>query len=168
MSRWHGAGPWLIVARARLNGQRSGQPVRATPAGHGRREVLRPCLVHSAFGAYMKTFYLIDGHAQLFRAYYAPFRDLTSPTGEPVKAVYVFTQLLLNLLKNIKPDYLAVAFDVSDSTTLRKGWFPEYKANRDRSPEDLQIQYERIRQVIEALELPVFELEGYEADDVIA
>ncbi|HET8985419.1 MAG TPA: 5'-3' exonuclease H3TH domain-containing protein, partial [Trueperaceae bacterium] len=116
----------------------------------------------------MKTFYLIDGHAQLFRAYYAPFRDLTSPTGEPVKAVYVFTQLLLNLLKNIKPDYLAVAFDVSDSTTLRKGWYPEYKANRDRSPEDLQVQYERIRQVIEALELPVFELEGYEADDVIA
>jgi len=116
----------------------------------------------------MKTFYLIDGHAQLFRAYYAPFRDLTSPTGEPVKAVYVFTQLLLNLLKNIKPDYLAVAFDVSDSTTLRRGWFPEYKANRDKSPEDLQVQYERIRQVIEALELPVFEVEGYEADDVIA
>ena len=47
----------------------------------------------------MKTFYLIDGHAQLFRAYYAPFRDLTSPSGEPVKAVYVFTQLLLNLLR---------------------------------------------------------------------
>ena len=116
----------------------------------------------------MKTFYIIDGHAQLFRAYYAPFRDLTSPSGEPVKAVYVFTQLLLNLLKNIRPDYVAVAFDVSDSTTLRKGWYPEYKANRDASPEDLHVQYQRIRQVVEALELPVFELEGYEADDVIA
>ncbi len=116
----------------------------------------------------MKTFYLIDGHAQLFRAYYAPFRDLTSPTGEPVKAVYVFTQLLLNVMRNERPDYLAIAFDVSDSTTLRKGWYPDYKANRDRSPEDLQGQYERIREVIDAMRLPVFELEGYEADDLIA
>lgn len=116
----------------------------------------------------MKTFYLIDGHAQLFRAYYAPFRDLTSPTGEPVKAVYVFTQMLLNIMRNERPDYLAIAFDVSDSTTHRKGWYPDYKANRDRSPEDLQGQYERIREVISAMRLPVFELEGYEADDLIA
>lgn len=116
----------------------------------------------------MKTFYLIDGHAQLFRAYYAPFRDLTSPTGENVKAVYVFTQMLLNLLKNVKPDYLAVAFDVSDSTTHRKGWFPEYKANREASPEDLHGQFLRIRQIVGALRLPIFELEGYEADDLIA
>ncbi len=116
----------------------------------------------------MKTFYVIDGHAQLFRAYYAPFRDLTSPTGEPVKAVYVFTQMLLNIVRNERPDYLAVTFDVSDSSTLRKGFYPEYKANRDRSPEDLQVQYERIREVIDALKLPVFELEGYEADDLIA
>lgn len=69
----------------------------------------------------MKTFYVIDGHAQLFRAYYAPFRDLTSPKGEPVKAVYVFTQMLLNIVRNERPDYLAVTFDVSDSSTLRKG-----------------------------------------------
>ena len=116
----------------------------------------------------MKTFYLIDGHAQLFRAYYAPFRDLTSPGGEPVKAVYVFTQMLLNIVRNERPDYLAVAFDVSDATTLRKGFYPEYKANRERSPEDLQVQYERIREVIDAFGLPVFELEGYEADDLIA
>ncbi len=116
----------------------------------------------------MKTFYLIDGHAQLFRAYYAPFRDLTSPTGEPVKAVYVFTQMLLNIVRNERPDYLAVAFDVSDSSTLRKGFYPEYKANRERSPEDLQVQYERIREVIAGFGLPVFELEGYEADDLIA
>lgn len=116
----------------------------------------------------LKTFYLIDGHAQLFRAYYAPFRDLTSPTGEPVKAVYVFTQMLLNLLRNAKPDYVAIAFDVSDSSTHRKSWFPEYKENRDASPEDLHQQFLRIRQVVEALGLPIFELEGYEADDVIA
>ncbi len=116
----------------------------------------------------MKKFYLIDGHAQLFRAYYAPFRDLTSPTGEPVKAVYVFTQMLLNVLRTEKPDYVAVAFDVSDATTHRKGWYPEYKANRDRSPEDLQQQFLRVREVIQALGIPTFEVEGYEADDLIA
>jgi len=117
---------------------------------------------------FVKKFYLIDGHAQLFRAYYAPFRDLTSPAGEPVKAVYVFTQMLLNVLRTEKPDYVAIAFDVSDSTTLRKGWYPEYKANRDRSPEDLHQQFMRVREVIEALAIPTFELEGYEADDIIA
>jgi DNA polymerase I len=68
----------------------------------------------------VRTFYLIDGHAQLFRAYYAPFRPLTSPSGESVKAVYVFTQMLLNVLGKERPDYLAIAFDVSDETTLRR------------------------------------------------
>ena len=116
----------------------------------------------------MKTFYLIDGHAQLFRAYYAPFRPLTSPSGEPVKAVYVFTQLLLSILLKERPDYLAVAFDVSDATTHRKGWFPEYKEHREAAPEDLAPQFRRVRQVLEALGVPVFEREGYEADDVIA
>ena len=116
----------------------------------------------------MKTFYLIDGHAQLFRAYYAPFRPLTSPSGEPVKAVYVFTQMLLSLLRDAQPDYLAVAFDVSDGTTHRKQWYPAYKENRDESPEDLAPQFARVRQVVEALGVPIFELEGYEADDVIA
>lgn len=116
----------------------------------------------------MKTFYLIDGHAQLFRAYYAPFRPLTSPSGEPVKAVYVFTQMLLSLLRDASPEYLAVAFDVSDGTTLRKQWYPEYKENRDAAPEDLAPQFARVRQVVEALGVPIFELEGYEADDVIA
>ena len=115
----------------------------------------------------MKTFYLIDGHAQLFRAYYAPFRDLTSPAGEPVKAVYVFTQMLLNVLRTEKPDYVAVAFDVSDATTHRKSWYPEYKANRDRSPEDLHQQFLRVREVIGALGIPTFELE-VQAGDLIA
>jgi len=116
----------------------------------------------------VKSFYLIDGHAQLFRAYYAPFRPLTSPSGEPVKAVYVFTQLLLSILLKERPEYFAVAFDVSDSTTLRKGWYPAYKEHREESPEDLAPQYRRVRAVLEALGVPVFEREGYEADDVIA
>jgi DNA polymerase I len=116
----------------------------------------------------VKTFYLIDGHAQLFRAYYAPFRPLTSPSGEPVKAVYVFTQLLLSILLKERPDYLAVAFDVSDATTKRKAWFPEYKEHREAAPEDLAPQFRRVREVLQALGVPVFEREGYEADDLIA
>ena len=116
----------------------------------------------------MKTFYLIDGHAQIFRAYYAPLGQLTSPTGEPTKAVFIFTQMILSILGDRKPDYLAVALDVSDETTERKRIFPEYKANRDESPEDLSQQVARIIQILEALEIPVYQLEGYEADDMIA
>lgn len=116
----------------------------------------------------MKKFYLIDGHAQLFRAYYAPFRELTSPTGESVKAVHVFTQMILSILRNEQPDYIAVAFDVSDATTHRKSWYPEYKANRDATPEDLRSQFTRVREVLSALNIATFALEGYEADDLIA
>jgi DNA polymerase I len=116
----------------------------------------------------VRTFYLIDGHAQLFRAYYAPFRPLTSPSGEPVKAVYVFTQMLLNLLTKERPDYLAVAFDVSDETTRRKALYPAYKAQREVAPDDLHPQFERAVQVIRAMGIPIFEVEGFEADDVIA
>lgn len=115
-----------------------------------------------------KTFYLIDGHAQLFRAYYAPFRQLTAPDGEPVKAVYIFTQLLLNILTKVKPDYFAIAFDVATKDTFRAEVYPKYKANRDAAPEDLLQQFLKVRKLIEVLEIPVFEIEGFEADDVIA
>jgi DNA polymerase-1 len=65
-----------------------------------------------------KTFYIIDGHAQIYRAYFAPFRDLTSPTGEPTRATFVFTQMLLNLVENRKPDYLAMVIDDASETAL--------------------------------------------------
>jgi DNA polymerase I len=119
-------------------------------------------------GGAVRTFYLIDGHAQLFRAYYAPFRPLTSPSGESVKAVYVFTQMLLNLLSKERPDYLAVAFDVSDETTERKAFYPAYKAQREAAPDDLHTQFTRAVQVIEAMGIPIFKVDGFEADDVIA
>ena len=116
----------------------------------------------------MKTFYLLDGHAQVFRAYYAPFRPLTSPAGEPVKAVHVFTQLLLNIILKEKPDYLAIAFDVADATTERARDYPEYKAQREAAPEDLAPQFQRVFEVIAAMHIPVFMVDGQEADDVIA
>ena len=115
----------------------------------------------------MKTFYLLDGHAQMFRAYYAPFRELTTPDGRNVKAAYVFTQLLLSLLQK-EPEYFAVAFDVSDETTFRKDEYDDYKANREASPEDLREQFLLVRSVLDAMGVRVFEREGFEADDLIA
>jgi DNA polymerase I len=116
----------------------------------------------------VRTFYLIDGYAQLFRAYYAPFRPLSSPSGESVKAVYVFTQMLLSILQKERPDFLAIAFDVSDETTERKAFYPEYKAHREAAPDDLHTQFARAVQVIEAMRVPIFRVDGHEADDVIA
>ena len=116
----------------------------------------------------MKTFYLLDGHAQVFRAYYAPFRPLTSPSGEPVKAVHVFTQLLLNLIHKERPDYLAIAFDVADATTERRIDFADYKAQREEAPDDLGPQFQRVFEVVAAMGIPVFMVNGQEADDVIA
>lgn len=115
----------------------------------------------------MKTFYLLDGHAQMFRAYFAPFRELSAPDGRNVKAVYVFTQLLLTLLGK-RPEYVAVAFDVADETTFRKDEFEPYKAHREASPEDLHAQFDLVFDVLDAMGIAVLRKEGFEADDVIA
>jgi DNA polymerase I len=115
-----------------------------------------------------KTFYIIDGHAQIFRAYFAPFRDLSSPTGEPTKATYVFTQWLLNLIDVRKPQYLAMAIDTGDESVFRKEIFPEYKANREPPPADFHPQEKKILQIVGDLGIPIFVKPGYEADDLIA
>ena len=117
----------------------------------------------------MKTLYVVDGHAQIFRAYYAPFSAaLSSPDGEPTKATFLFTQVLLNLLRDQKPDYLAVALDYGDDSTERKAFYPEYKANRDAAPEDLAPQVQRIVEILGVLGIPAFSIRGQEADDIIA
>jgi DNA polymerase-1 len=115
-----------------------------------------------------KTLYLIDGHAQIYRAYYAPFGALTSPSGEPTRAVHVFMQMLLNLLRDRRPDYLAMTMDVSDETVFRVDIDPTYKANRQASPEDLGPQIERIVSILQAMKIPILRQQGFEADDLIA
>lgn len=115
-----------------------------------------------------RTCYLIDGHAQIFRAYYAPFPALSSPTGEPTKATHVFCQMLLSIMRDRKPDYLAMVLDVSDSTVFRREIYPQYKAQRDETPEDLPAQAERIVSIVEAIGIPVLRKEGFEADDILA
>jgi len=115
-----------------------------------------------------RSFYIIDGHAQIYRSYYAPFRPLTSPAGEPTRATYVFISTLFNLLRERKPDYLAMVLDVSDATVFRCDIYPEYKAHRDPPPEDLPVQAERIVKIVEGLGIPILRQEGFEADDLMA
>ena len=115
-----------------------------------------------------KTFYIIDGHAQIYRAYFAPFRDLTSPTGEPTKATFVFTQMLINLVEKRKPDYLCMVIDSGDETVFRKEIFSDYKANRKQRPDDLIPQEQRILQIVRDAGVPIFVKPGFEADDLIA
>ncbi len=127
----------------------------------------------------MRTLYIIDGYAQFFRAYHAIRTPMTSPvTGEPTNLTFGFVGLLLKLLRgeglaadgpNSRPDYLAVALDVSgDRGTFRSQLFPEYKATRPPPPEDLPQQVERCLKILEAVGVPLLGAEGFEADDVIA
>src|ERR1041385_8608411 len=118
-----------------------------------------------------KSFYIIDGHAQIFRAYYAPFRELTSAGGEPTKATFVFTQMLINLLAQRKPDYLAMVIDCAPEPgkpDIRTEIFPQYKANRTSPPDDFHVQERRILRIVRDAGVPIFCKPGYEADDVIA
>ncbi len=116
------------------------------------------------------TLYLIDGHAQFFRAYHAIRTGMTSPvTHEPTNLVYGFFGMLIKLLREQKPSHLAVVIDVSgDTESFRSRIYPEYKMNRDPAPEDFHPQVERCLQVLDAMRMPVYGMEGVEADDVIA
>ena len=109
--------------------------------------------------------FLIDGTSNVFRAYYA-IRNLSSSRGEPTNAVFGFLQMLRKLLRDEKPEYIGVAFDVS-SDTHRKDKFEAYKANRRPMPDDLKPQLPWIRKVVEAFRIPLLELPKYEADDVL-
>ncbi len=114
------------------------------------------------------SLYLIDGHSQIYRAYYAPFGNLTSPTGEPTRAIHVFVQMLLNLLRDRKPTYLAMVLDVSDETVFRVDIDPTYKAHRDPPPEDLPPQIDRIIAIVSAMGIPILRMNRFEADDLLA
>jgi DNA polymerase-1 len=117
-----------------------------------------------------KTLYLIDGHAQFFRAYHALRPGMTSPvTREPTNLTFGFTGILLKLIREYRPDYLAVVVDVGgDQESFRSALYPQYKANRRETPEDFHPQVERCLQVLEAMGVPVIGRGGVEADDVIA
>jgi DNA polymerase-1 len=111
---------------------------------------------------------LLDGHSLAYRAFYAlPVENFSTTTGQPTNAVYGFTSMLINVLRDEAPTHVAVAFDVSRKT-FRSELFAEYKANRTTSPSEFAGQVDLIKEVLTALRVPSIELEGYEADDLIA
>ena len=111
--------------------------------------------------------YLLDGSSYIYRAYYG-IRELATSGGMPTNAVFGFTRMLLGLLQENRPDYLAVVFDPPREETFRREIYPAYKAHRDAMPEDLLTQLPYIRKVLQALNIPAVEAPGFEADDVIA
>ncbi len=114
--------------------------------------------------------FLIDGHALAYRTYFAltgvggGSRWITK-SGEPTAGTYGFTSVLLRLLEQEQPEYLAVAFDTG--RTFRDDLYEDYKATREKMPDDLRLQIERIHEVVETFGIPILEEEGYEADDVL-
>jgi len=111
------------------------------------------------------TLVLIDGHALAYRQFFAlPIESFTTRSGEPTNATFGFARTLLDILEK-KPDYLAVSFD--QGLTGRDKLYGEYKGTRDKMPNELRVQVQRIRELVQAFNIPILELEGYEADDVI-
>jgi len=112
-----------------------------------------------------KKLFLIDGHAHCYKAFFA-IPHLTSPDGRPTNAVYGFTGMLMKLLKERKPDYIAAVFD-SPGPTFRHEQYAEYKAQRKPMPDDLRPQIGLIKEVVEAANVTLVAVPGYEADDII-
>ena len=108
---------------------------------------------------------LLDGHSLAFRAFHALPQDLRTSKGELTNATFGFTSMLLTVLNDIQPDYIAVSFDVG--RTFRHEQFAAYKAQRPETPEVFHQQVERIKEVIHAFNIPIYTVEGYEADDVL-
>ncbi len=111
-------------------------------------------------------FYIIDGHALAYRQFFAlPVSSFNTRSGEPTNAVYGFARTLMDIMQREKPEYFAVSFDKGLSG--RDDLFGEYKGTREKMPGELVTQMQRITQLVEAFNMPLLALEGYEADDVI-
>lgn len=111
-------------------------------------------------------FIILDGHAIIYRAYHA-LKELTDPTGQPINAVYGFARILLKVINDYNPKYIAVTFDHKNGKSQRVADFKEYKAQRPPMPDDLIVQVGIIKDLVEAFNIPQFEVDGFEADDLL-
>jgi DNA polymerase-1 len=110
---------------------------------------------------------LIDGHSVAYRAFFAlPVENFSTTTGQHTNAVFGFTSMLINVLRDEKPTHVAVAFDVSRQT-FRLEQYPDYKGNRAKSPQEFTGQIPLIKQILDAMHIQTFEKDGFEADDII-
>ena len=111
---------------------------------------------------------LLDGHSLAYRAFYAlPVENFSTSTGQHTNAVYGFTSMLINMLRDEQPTHVCVAFDVSRKT-FRSEQYTEYKAGRSKSPDEFKGQVSLVKEVLDALRIPTTEIDGWEADDIIA
>lgn len=113
----------------------------------------------------MALLLLIDGHSQAYRAYFGMKTPLSTRAGEPTGAVYAFARKLLATLRELQPEYVAVAFDMGD--TWRHAEFPAYKATRDAMPDDMHTQMTRIEALLRAFNIPIITYPNFEADDIL-
>ncbi|MDO8426317.1 MAG: DNA polymerase I, partial [Deltaproteobacteria bacterium] len=114
-----------------------------------------------------KTLFIIDGSSIIYRAFHAIPSSLTNSKGMPTNAVYGFTQSLRKILNDFKPGYICIAFDVK-GPSFRHALYLDYKAERPPMPDLLSVQIPYIKRLVRAFNIPVLEMEGFEADDVIA
>ncbi|MEO6472391.1 MAG: 5'-3' exonuclease H3TH domain-containing protein, partial [Aeromicrobium sp.] len=115
----------------------------------------------------MDRLLLIDGHSVAYRAFFAlPVENFATTTGQPTNAVFGFTSMLINVLRDEKPTHVAVAFDVSRHS-FRTDEYPDYKGTRAKSPEEFKGQIALIKEVLDAMHITTFEKEGFEADDIL-
>jgi DNA polymerase-1 len=113
-----------------------------------------------------KKLFLVDAMAHVYRAFFAPMVRMNAPSGMPTKVTFLFNNILRRLLKDYQPDYVGVVFDTS-KPTFRDKLFEKYKAHRAPMPDELSQQIPYVRRLCEALQLPILEYDGYEADDVL-
>lgn len=114
----------------------------------------------------MKKLFLIDGNAIMHRAFHAIPPFMKTKEGEQTNAVFGFSMMLLNIINSQKPDFLAISFDRA-AKTFRHEAYKDYKATRVKAPDEFYAQIPRIREVVDAFNIPAYELDGFEADDVL-
>lgn len=115
-----------------------------------------------------KRLLLIDGHSMAYRAFFAlPAENFTTAVGQHTNAIYGFATMLISLIKEEKPTHIAVAFDVSRKT-FRSEIFPDYKANRAKTPDEFRSQMSYLHDLVKAFGISQYEVDGFEADDILA
>src|SRR6201993_2257198 len=113
-----------------------------------------------------KRLFLVDAMAHIYRAFFAPMLRMNAPGGMPTKVPFLFNNILKRILKDYKPEYLGIVFDPS-GPTFRDKLFEKYKAHREPMPDEMRVQLPYVKKLCEAMRLPILEVQGFEADDVI-
>src|SRR5579864_3767437 len=113
-----------------------------------------------------RTLTLLDGHALFHRAFHAYPDEMSTNAGEATNAVFGFTRIMLDIFRYIRPEYIAVSFDRPTPTFRHKDYAP-YKAHRPSLPDSMRAQFPRVREIVQAFNIPIYEADGFEADDVL-